>query len=315
MTTPRPADAVRRFLGLFAALGFLAAGLMLALGVAPASAQKDSDCDESSGNAESIADNDSKDTKKSKKKARAKAKADDCEEPPPPPQVSLANLRSPAPVATDAKLKEALTSVEFIDTWYSLTPSHPRLSLVEVSGTQADAARSLLLAEIDDLIDTNDAITRLLGVIDDAVARHTQLKAEIAAVEAELVDLGDALDKTQQHLAGLRAELAQVVKGLQGAAVGMYVSEEQLSVSAIGDVGTYNTQQELDMRVDATIDELLGMKLSLEADIASAEARVARLEGEIDAREADRDALVAEADGVAQTIDELTAEVLSLIHI
>lgn len=313
MTTRRPVAAERRFLGLFAALGILAAGLMLALGVAPANAQKDGDCDESSANAESISDNE-KDSKKSKKKQKQKkAAANDCEkEPPPPPQVSLANLRSPAPAATDVQLKEALNSVGFIDTWYSLTPSHPRLSLVEVSGTQADAARSLLLAEIDDLVTTHDAITRLLGVIDEAVARHTHLRGEIAAVEAELVELGDALDKTQAHLTGLRTELAQVVKGLQGAAVGMYVSEEQLSVSAIGDVGTYNTQQELDMRVDATIDELLGMKLSLEADIASAEARVARLEAEIDGREADRDALVAEAEGVAQTIDELTAEVAAL---
>ena len=61
----------------------------------------------------------------------------------PPPQVSLADLVSPAPAAVDLELQAALGTVGFLDTWYSVTSTHPRLSLVAVTSPSADEARGI----------------------------------------------------------------------------------------------------------------------------------------------------------------------------
>ena len=41
----------------------------------------------------------------------------------------------------DRELQAALAMIDFLDTWYSVTPTPPRLSLVAVTSPASDAAR------------------------------------------------------------------------------------------------------------------------------------------------------------------------------
>lgn len=271
--------------------------------VAPAVAQAQDDGPE----ADQTCSEDDTGKKKGKKKAD-----DDCEppKPPPPPPVSLAGVRSPAPTAVDAELEAALANVGFLDTWYGLTLSNPRLSLVLTSGAEAEATRQTVLDHVNDLVTTREATTLLLNATQDTVSRRRMVERQIDVVDEQIASLVGQRLATIDTRTVLEGELARVLGALRASAVGMYVNDEQVTVSGISDVGTYNEQRELAERVDATIEELLAQRDELELRIATQEARIAELTTSIETREVERTDLEAQRDSLSETIagfrDEIT---------
>ena len=232
--------------------------------------------------------------------------------PPPPPQVSLANLASPAPAALDLDLREALTDIGFLDTWYAITPTHPRLSLVAVSDPQADGARQVVLDSADELTEIRETVARLYRAIQDSIARRHAVERDIAGIEARIASLEAERDQTQGQLDGLMADHQMVVKALRNAAVGLYTAEQQATVSGMDDISSYNAAQELDVQVDATIDELLAQRDDLELGIETAQNRVREINSTIAAQQRDRLAMLQVVANITDAIERLSEEVARL---
>ncbi|MGI9625039.1 MAG: hypothetical protein ACR2PK_19585, partial [Acidimicrobiales bacterium] len=188
---------------------------------------------------------------------------------PEPEQVSLANLVTPAPAAVDAELRAALTAVGFIDTWYDTTTTHPALSLLVVRGVRAEESRQDLLNLVDDIVRTTKRSTALYRKSEEAVIERRVVIDDIGLVEEEITALEADLDAAKAILAGLQQDLALVIKVLQETAVGLYISDEPTGITAMDDVENYNDQQELSIRVDLTIDELLAQRDALDEAIAN----------------------------------------------
>ena len=229
-----------------------------------------------------------------------------------PPQVSLADLVSPAPAAVDLELQAALSTVGFLDTWYSVTSTHPRLSLVQVTSPTADAARTALFELLDELIEVRETTTVLTGAAADATAQRRLLEREVEVVEANLEILDAEADSVEATIAAIEANLDVVLGIIQDAAVGMYVAEDPAGVGVLDDVGNYNDQQELEIQVGATIDELLAQRDLLETRLAAQQTRLAEVQASIDEAEAARDALEARITTVTETIDLLNAQIVEL---
>ena len=234
------------------------------------------------------------------------------EEPPPPPPVPLTGVGSPPPAGIDVELEAALETVGFLDTWYQRTPTHPRLSLVAVSSPTSDEQRQRLLDVTTDLIDTRETTTVLVNATQDALNQRRVVDRRIGVVDEELADLATRRQAAIEVLAELDADLDQVLGALREAAVGMYVNDEQLTVSGIDDVETYNQQQELAERVDATIEELLARRDDLEQRIAAQQLRISDIDGTISQRTDDRAELVRQRDALTDTITTLNEEVARL---
>ncbi len=221
-------------------------------------------------------------------------------EPPPPPQVSLAYLRSPAPVATDLELQAALEGVGFLK------------SLVRVEGVAADASRQDVLDLVDELSRTRETVTSLLIATQEAVAQKNLLLAEINTADAVLTQLRADKAQSQGSLRELRSDLSIVEGALQDAAVGIYVSSQPNSVTAVENVDEYNQAQELAENVELTIDELLTQLRGLEQSIANEQERLAEIKAAIETKRAERSRLVLEEENVTETIERLTARIADL---
>lgn len=239
---------------------------------------------------------------------------DDCEppEPPPPPPAPVAGVVSPPPAATDVELEAALANVGFLEAWFVLTPTDPRLSLLPATSPEADAARQAVLDQAREIVDTREAITVLLNVTQDAVARKRGVERKLTAVDDQIAALRVQWRLADERLAGLEAALERVLRGLQESAVGLYVSDQQVGVAGVDDVGKYNASKELAERVDATIEELLRQRADLEARVATQQQRIAELDETISTRMAERTVLEAEHLGLVDTIETLTSDIAEL---
>ncbi len=302
---------IDRRLGEAAATVLLVLGALVATTV-PAQAQEaeadgdgDGACEQPAGPKSNAVANTGEDTADD-----ADAGPVDCE--PPPPQVSLAYLRSPAPVAIDSELQEALEGVGFLDTWYGLTPTNPRLSLVRVEGVAADATRQAVLDLVDELSRTRQTVTSLLIATQEAVAQQKLLLAAIETADATLTDLRSDKAQSQRSLRELRNNLSIVEGALQDAAVGMYVSSQPNGVIAVDNVEDYNLAQGLAENVELTIDELMTQRGRLQDSIANEESRLAGIKAAIEAEREDRSRLVMEEQNVGETIERLTARIADL---
>lgn len=232
----------------------------------------------------------------------------------PPPQISLADLVSPAPAAVDLDLQAALGTIGFLDTWYSVTSTHPRLSLVQVTSPTADAARDALFELLHELIETRETTTVLVNASQDSVAQRRVLERDIEVLDANVEVLESEAGSVQATIAGIDANLAIVLATIQDAAIGMYVAEDQVGVGALDDVDNYNDQAELEIQVGATIDELFDQRDLLETRLAAQETRLADIEASVAEAEAGRDALQSQIDTVTETIDLLNERILELTN-
>ena len=232
----------------------------------------------------------------------------------PPPQISLADLVSPAPAAVDLDLQAALGTIGFLDTWYAVTSTHPRLSLVEVTSPTADAARDALFELLDELIETRETTTVLVNASQDSVAQRRVLEREIEVVDANVGILEAEGDSIEATITGIEANLDVVLATIQDAAVGMYVAEDQVGVTALDDVENYNDQAELEIQVGATIDELFDQRDLLETRLAAQQTRLADVEASIAEAVAGRDALQSQVEVVTETIDLLNERILELTN-
>ena len=231
-----------------------------------------------------------------------------------PPQISLADLVSPAPAAVDLELQAALGTIGFLDTWYAVTSTHPRLSLVEVTSPAADAARDALFELLDELIETRESTTVLVNASQDSIAQRRVLERDIEVVDANLEVLESEAATIEATVDGIEASLEIVLATIQDAAVGMYLAEDQVGVTALDDVDNYNDQAELEIQVGATIDELFDQRDLLETRLAAQQTRLADVEASIAEAIAGRDALTARVDAVIETIDLLNERILDLTN-
>ncbi len=229
-----------------------------------------------------------------------------------PPQVSLADLVSPAPAAVDLELHAALTTVGFIDTWYSVTSTHPRLSLVAVTSPTADAARTALFELLDELIEVRETTTVLAGAAADSTAQRRLLEREIEVVSANLEILAAEAESVEATIASIEANLEVVLGTIQDAAVGMYLSDDPAGVGVLDDVGNYNDQQELEIQVGATIDELFAQRDLLETRLAAQRTRLAEVQASIDETAAAQEALEGQITTLTAAIDLLNGEIVEL---
>ncbi len=298
---------------------------LLAIDAPPAAAQPVGDCSEREAERDADRDqeraqadeggDDGEDGDGERRRRRRRARQREPEpEPcvPAPPQVSLTGVASPPAAAVDLDLQAALDSIGFLETWYAGTPTHPRLSLVAVQGPAADAARSALLGRIDELIGVRETTTTLLNVTHQAVAQRRALERDVEIVDGRIRTLEGELGRTEDRIAQLRDDLAEVVAALRDAAVGLYVSDTTSGIGGIDDVAGYNDHQELAVQVDVTVEELLGQQAALEADIAEQQDRARALRDSIDAKREERAQLVGQVVALGETIDALTAEIGAL---
>ena len=221
---------------------------------------------------------------------------------------------SPAPAAVDLELQAALGTVGFLDTWYSVTSTHPRLSLVAVTSPSADEARASLFELLDELIETRETTTVLVNASQDSVGQRRVLEREIEVVDANLQVLETEAASVQATIGSIEANIEVVLTTIQDAAVGIYVADDQVGVGALDDVDNYNEQAELEIQVDATIDELFDQRDLLEARLAAQQTRLADLEASIAQASAGRDTLQGQVDIVIETIDLLNEQILELTN-
>lgn len=254
----------------------------------------ETDCDEDAGATESEGDDES----------------DPCD--PGPQQVSLADLVSPAPIAIDIELQAALTSIDFLDTWYAVTSTHPRLSLVTVSSPAADAGRATVLELVDELITNRETTTILLNASQDTVAQQRVVERTIETVDETIAGLRDDRRAAERELARLESDLADIVTAIQNAAIGVYTSETQTGVGAIDDIEGYNDRQELSVQVGATLDDLLRRQDDLEAAIAAEQDRIRGIDADIEAEFVLRSDLEAQGEAIAESLDRLTDQIAKL---
>lgn len=253
-------------------------------------------------------------TKNDKKKNAGEAGSQDPAEPcePEPQQVSLANLVSPAPAAVDRDLQAALATVGFLDTWYSVTPTHPRLSLVAVTSPASDAARQIVLDLIDELVDNRETTTILLNASQDAVAQRRAVVRTIESIDETLVELKRDRDAAEERLATLEDRLAEIVAAIQNAAVGAYVAENAPGTGSLSDIQGYNERQELVVQVGATLDELLLQRSELEDAIDSELQEIADLNTAMDLERDKRFDYEARASAIEANLALLSAEITDL---
>lgn len=238
------------------------------------------------------------------------ADAEACD--PGPQQVSLADLVSPQPAAIDAELQAALSSIGFLDTWYSVTPTHPSLSLIVVSGTEADEARTAFLDLVNELITNRETTTVLLHASQDAIVQRRTLERATAAIDTTISDLAERRIDAEAVRDRLAAELDTVVVGIQRAAIGVYVSDTQVGVGSIDDVDQYNDQRELAVQVDATLDDLLAQRAALEMDIADRDREIDAITDTIETERGRQRELGRQAQAIDDTIRTLTEQIAAL---
>lgn len=238
------------------------------------------------------------------------AETDECD--PGPQQVSLADLRSPAPAAVDLELQAALNTVGFLETWHSVTSTHPRLSLLTVSSIEADTSRAALLDLIDELVQTRETTTRLLHASQDAVVRKRTLERTITAIDEVIVQLQADRVVVETNLAGLETDLAVVISAIRGAVVGVYVSDTQEPVPGLDNVEGYNDLQEMQVTVGATIDELLLQRDDLETAIQRAHDNIDQINTTIEDHRTEQADLGDQIGVVEGTLQRLTDEITRL---
>ena len=236
--------------------------------------------------------------------------AEPCE--PEPQEVSLANLISPAAAAVDRELQAALATIDFLDTWYSVTPTHPRLSLVAITSPASDAARQIVLDLIDELVDNRETTTILLSASQNAVAQRRAVGRTIESIDETLVELERDRDAAEEMLESLENRLAEIVAAIQNAAVGAYVAENAPGTGGLNDIEGYNDRQELVVQVGATLDELFLQRSELELAINGELQTITDLNTTMDLERDERSDYEARASAIEANLALLGAEITDL---
>lgn len=225
--------------------------------------------------------------------------------PPPPVQVMIVGLRSPAPYGVDRVLERALQSVDQLTTWYATTRTNPELSLVRVEGEDAEAATASLVDAIGDLVETRQGISEALRARLDGQTDKRVLEVERAALEEQRRGLAVQRGRVIDRRTALEGGLDRVEGALRDVAIGLYVSDQPETTGVVEDIAMYNDRRELEVRVDATVDELIDQRHVLLGEIERAEA-------EIRAVDQAADAVLDEARRVQLDVNRLVTEISAL---
>lgn len=197
------------------------------------------------------------------------------DEPPPPPQVSIQSLGTGPIAATDDELRDALFSVDYLSSWYAATPTAPELTLVEVEGDTTE--RTALLDAVAELTEVRESIADLLKASLDAATEKRGLEDDVDALEAHreglLVDRAEVVVRRDD----LEAALEIINTAIESAAVGLYVNDQSGALD-FDDVAAFNSRLEMQITVDASLDDLLGQRHVLEGLVADATAEIAGLD-------------------------------------
>lgn len=237
--------------------------------------------------------------------------AEPCE--PEPQQVSLANLISPPPAAVDHDLQAALATVGFLDTWYSVTPTHPPTTITG-GGHQPNIRRGPpgCVDLIDELIGNRETTTILFNATQVAVAQRRAVDRTIESIDEAVSGLRSDRHAAEDRLAVLEDRLDEVVAAIQNAAVGAYVSENAPGATGLENITDYNDREELAVQVGPTFEEFLVQRANLERAIADQELEIADIDAAIDAAQQQRSDSEARGTALDGTVALLSAEIAEL---
>ncbi len=165
----------------------------------------------------------------------------------------------------DTELVDALISVDMGSQWLDGNDLTPELMLVPLEGEEAQAARAHFISQAAELLEVRALLDLLVDREQEMVERVEQLDGVIADRRERLVER--------------RAELAIVIEALGQAAVERYVMGRSPAPQSTDLADVYELVTDVRL-VEAAVDDLIDVKLALDARIAELERQIGGLEND-----------------------------------